>query len=645
VDLWHIHNAILNEERGVWGADIPPGIEANQGVIRSIDDNDNVLIFQDQVRAFRQWMVDHGYDGYPLLITEYGILMPDDYGFDVARVNQYMTDTFAYLSTATDATLGAPWDGGRLVQRWAWFSLDEQPWDPFTGVGFNGNLFDPNTTQITAYGEHFAGLTAGFEPLLHVDLGLGRWQVAPLPQVPPPTQTVDQSVQVRLVNAGTASAGPFRVRLSYTGPGSGALTEQVDGLGPHAARWVSFILPDLLPGRYALTLEIDVDGQVQESAECNNQAARRLVVPHARLYLPLVFNGKMSSDEGGNLPARGPVPAVRAAVSGVAEPAQPVGGYAAFPVWAEYPLPQAGSHPGQLALDEVNQLLWVTERDGGRIARFDLDTQGWQEYNLDAGSQPWGLALDAAGNVWFAESGTDRIGKLEIASGTITEYEGLAAGSQPWGVAMGDDGLVWFTERAGGQLGRLDPVDGKVVEVELPWSGARPGGIAVYGDNVWFAGTGGDLLGRFQISKGEISEKHTTPWEEPLLAPEDVTVIPPGNPWLSNTGGNGITLFRFSTLQNFNTIEAPTPGSEPYGITTGGPDSIWFTERASNRVGRYGPQDYVVEYLLPTPDSQPTDIVVDGEGCAWVAAPGASRIVRLCFQAGDYSAYLPLVLR
>jgi virginiamycin B lyase len=122
-------------------------------------------------------------------------------------------------------------------------------------------------------------------------------------------------------------------------------------------------------------------------------------------------------------------------------------------------------------------------------------------------------------------------------------------------------------------------------------------------------------------------------------------VIPPGNPWLSNTGGNGITLFRFSTLQNFNTIEAPTPGSEPYGITTGGPDSIWFTERASNRVGRYGPQDYVVEYLLPTPDSQPTDIVVDGEGCAWVAAPGASRIVRLCFQAGDYSAYLPLVLR
>ncbi|MEJ2210920.1 MAG: hypothetical protein P8129_18035, partial [Anaerolineae bacterium] len=225
-DLWHIHNAILNEQRGGWGADIPPGIDADEGVVRPIDDNDNLAAFQSQVVAFRQWMVDRGYADYPLIITEYGVLMPDDYGFDVTRVNNYMSNTFAYLSTATCATLGAPWDGGRLVQRWVWFSLDEQPWDPFTGEGFNGNLFDPDTRAITAHGQHFASLTAGLAPALHVDLGLGRWQVPPLPGVVSPTQTVDQPVKVRLVNAGTADSGAFRVRLAYDGP--------LSGYGPHS---------------------------------------------------------------------------------------------------------------------------------------------------------------------------------------------------------------------------------------------------------------------------------------------------------------------------------------------------------------------------------------------------------------------------
>lgn len=638
-DLWHIHNAILNEERGSWGADIPPGIEADQGVIRSVDDNDNLWIFQSQVRAFRQWMTDRGYGGYPLVITEYGVLMPDDYGFDVARVNRYMGDTFSYLAAATDPVLGAPWDGGRLVQRWTWFSLDVGPWDPFTGEGFNGNLFDPDTTAITAHGQHFAGLTAGLEPLLHVDLGLGRWQVAPSPAVVSPTQTVDRPVAVRLVNAGTADAAAFQVRLTYEGPMGGALVEAVDGLAAQSAQWIDFVLPGLAQGGYTLTLEMDVDDQVDESAECNNRASRRLVVSSRRYYLPLALDGAVHQGVGQRGAASGLASMAPAAVSREAEPR----GLAddAAPIIVEYPLPQAGSYPGQLALDPASGVLWVTERDGNRIARFDPATESWQEYDLPtADSQPWGLALDAAGDVWFAETAANQIGKMEAASGTITEYGELTAGSQPWGVAV-SDGVVWFTQRAADQIGRLEIASGQIVEYSVPSAGAYPGGIAVYDDNVWFAETGVDQLGRFQISKQLFYEFQTTPWEDPLLGPEDVTVIPPGNPWLSNTGGNGITIFRFSTLQNFGTIQVPTPASEPYGITIGGPRSIWFTERAGNKVGRYGPQESIIEYALPMPGSQPTDIVVDGEGCAWYAAPGTNRIGRVC----PRFIHLPLVLR
>ena len=45
------------------------------------------------------------------------------------------------------------------MQRWAWYSLNDQMYDPETGQGFNGNLFDPVTRQITAFGRDYAAYT------------------------------------------------------------------------------------------------------------------------------------------------------------------------------------------------------------------------------------------------------------------------------------------------------------------------------------------------------------------------------------------------------------------------------------------------------------------------------------------------------
>ena len=84
VDLWHIHNMILNEvsceydPTNVGGQRVPRGIHVGHGRGSvSSDDNDNMTMFREQIWAFRRWMADNGYRGYPLIVTEYGILMPD----------------------------------------------------------------------------------------------------------------------------------------------------------------------------------------------------------------------------------------------------------------------------------------------------------------------------------------------------------------------------------------------------------------------------------------------------------------------------------------------------------------------------------------------------------------------------------------
>jgi len=182
-DLWNIHNFILREEADNWGADIPPGITVTQGMLYELWQHDDIEIFKEQIYAFRRWMKEHGEQNKALLVTEYGVLMPkwlcdgdeshydsrcgykpngkpNGRPFDEERVNAFMRATFDFFLTASDPELGYPADGYKLVQGWAWYSLN----DP----NFNGNLFDPYTLQRTAYGDQFAEYTEAITPTINL---------------------------------------------------------------------------------------------------------------------------------------------------------------------------------------------------------------------------------------------------------------------------------------------------------------------------------------------------------------------------------------------------------------------------------------------------------------------------------------------
>ncbi len=148
IDVWNVHNFILNEQHGSWGIDIPPGFAETTGTLHTIDQHDDMQIFRQQIIDFRTWMAQHGYRDKELIVSEYGILMPPDYGFDMARVQDFMWRTFDYFSSAADTSIGFPGDGNRLVQRWCWFSLSDSDY-------LAGNLVDFNSGQITPLGQDF----------------------------------------------------------------------------------------------------------------------------------------------------------------------------------------------------------------------------------------------------------------------------------------------------------------------------------------------------------------------------------------------------------------------------------------------------------------------------------------------------------
>ncbi len=147
-DWWTVHGYVLREEKGSWGVDIPPGMDASKGELYEVSDHGRLDLFENQLRAFRKWMKDHGYQATPLALTEFGILMPTSYGFTPESIADYLEYTFIWLYDTQDETIGYPNDSYHLVQKWAWFSVS----DPNYSSSDLGDLPDG---QLTLVGERF----------------------------------------------------------------------------------------------------------------------------------------------------------------------------------------------------------------------------------------------------------------------------------------------------------------------------------------------------------------------------------------------------------------------------------------------------------------------------------------------------------
>ncbi|MCB0065132.1 MAG: hypothetical protein KDE19_23575 [Caldilineaceae bacterium] len=146
VDVWNMHAFILREEAGNWGVDVPPSFDdVQQGILWEVADHDNLRLVENQVRLMRRWMAAQGERQKPLIITEYGILMPPDYGFPPAKVESFMLRSFDLFQTLRDPHLGYSADEDRLVQRWVWFSTRFHLYatgDLFTAAGTPTHLMD-----------------------------------------------------------------------------------------------------------------------------------------------------------------------------------------------------------------------------------------------------------------------------------------------------------------------------------------------------------------------------------------------------------------------------------------------------------------------------------------------------------------------
>lgn len=309
VDVWNIHTFILRETawghtpdpepcgpnhpipNGQWGAYIPPGSAALEGELYCVRDLDDIDIFKQRIRAFRQWMADKGEREKPLIVTEYGVLFPEDYSdedgrrLSADRVGAFMHKTFDFFLSETDPLIGYPYDGNRLVQRWAWFSLSANPND------WGGTLFDPTTKLLRSLGTDFQAYTGGLVPT--VDLVVARAFAEPA-ILWYEDATVTATLKAVVSNVGNISTVlPITVTF-YDGPpgepdsspigGVHVITSRLDGCAEYEI--VETEWPGLLAGAHSFYVVVE---NADDDESSNNMSEGLVLVANSRAFLPLVI--------------------------------------------------------------------------------------------------------------------------------------------------------------------------------------------------------------------------------------------------------------------------------------------------------------------------------------------------------------------
>lgn len=213
-----------------------------------------------------------------------------------------------------------------------------------------------------------------------------------------------------------------------------------------------------------------------------------------------------------------------------------------------------------------------------------IDTAVGASVTLPSGtafSGPDGVAVDAAGDVFIADSGNNRIVEVAASSGIVTYPLTAAQGlSGPMGVAVNSAGTIVYVANTGaGDV--LEDNNGTVTMLASGFS--SPDGIAVDSSgDIFVADTGHSKVDEVSPTGSTVTQLAST---YSFYQPSGITVDSSGNVYVADTGNSAIVEISGSTVK----ILAGTY-NYPFGVAVDSVGNVYVAD--SN--------DFEIRMITPT---------------------------------------------
>jgi len=256
------------------------------------------------------------------------------------------------------------------------------------------------------------------------------------------------------------------------------------------------------------------------------------------------------------------------------------------------------------------------------------------EYQLPrSGAFPHDPAVGGDGIVWYTDQQNSFIGRLDPATGKITDYPTPTPASGPHGIVLAPDGSVWYTAQRIGKLGRLDPKTGHIEEYSLPAAARDPHTPLIRKGIVWFTVQQSNVYGRFDPRTHE-ARVWTVPTNRAL--PYGMVNAPDGSIWVALFGTN--KLGRIDAESGaLREINLPQSGARPRRLVVDESGVVWYSDFARGYLGSYNPRTGAFkEWLSPGgASSAPYGIAIAPDGRIFYDEARSGSIVAFDRKSGQ----------
>jgi virginiamycin B lyase len=237
-----------------------------------------------------------------------------------------------------------------------------------------------------------------------------------------------------------------------------------------------------------------------------------------------------------------------------------------------YDLPTKFVEPDGIALSPQHDAMWFTDLVSNAIGSIGLSNHTVERFKIPTDNAfPMGIAAGPDNAMWFTEYRTNKIGRIDLANDTITEFSLPASEGAPWRITLGPDGDMWFSAFHG--IGHIK-TNGHFNVYAI--GSNKPYGITSGPDGgVWFTGESeskGSMFGRID------PKTHTRKlfkYSAGSKGNQDL-VFRGSSMYMTRPYGNRIDRFDLGGHTVYSR-SLPHDYSQPWGITLGSDNQIWFT--------------------------------------------------------------------
>jgi streptogramin lyase len=270
---------------------------------------------------------------------------------------------------------------------------------------------------------------------------------------------------------------------------------------------------------------------------------------------------------------------------------------------------------------------------------------------------PYGVAIDASGNVWLTNETGNSVTALNSSGGLIGNFLPPGADfNQPAGVVIDKTGNIWVTNESGNSVTVLNSSGGLIGNFTPPGANfGTPTRMAIdKTGNVWVANHQGNSVTELNSSGGLIG--NFTPAGANFDEPSGVAIDTSGNVWVVNHSDSSVTVLGSdgSLVDYFyNNNPAGADFYYPYRLAIDASGNVWianFNNTATNpgsvtaltsKGGLFGRGNFNNSNTAGANFYEPYGIAIDAGGNVWMANLGNNSVTELKSTGGLAGNFAP----